>query len=398
VEGQGGKKAIRVLGGVLGIQFFSGVLYTWSIFKDQLVAEYGWSEAAATLPYTVSTLVFALSMFLAGLLLDRAGARTMIRIGIFLMGGRLLLSGLARMVTAWALTFGLLTSVGVGFIYLVSTPAVIRWFPAEKRGLITGMVVAGVALSPVIFAPLAQLTLGRLGLAYGPPALSALAFFIPLALTWLIADPPQKSGTTGTGPDSLGEMSWRQMIRTPLFYLLFVMFAFSSSAGLIIFGHLTRIARLQAGWEGGYLLLMLIAVTSASGRFLGGALFGFLKKGALLRLVFLTQALTMLIFQYLRSPWTLALGVALAGLCYGAILSVFPVLTADYFGVQHLGANYGLLFVAWGMGGLLGPLVAGAVFDATGSYRLAYYLALGLLVAASFLTLFLEKLSENRDS
>ncbi len=388
-------RAGRVLAATLGVQFFSGVLYTWSIFKDHLIAHFQWSDAEATIPYTVSTIVFALSMFAAGLLLDKAGPRVMISAGVILMGGGLLLSGFADTVWLWALTFGFITSAGVGISYLVSPPTVIQWFSPEKRGTITGLTVAGVALSPVMLSPLANYALGTLGLRYGSWMLGAVALFIPLLLAQFISNPPPghlPGDDREPSRKSEGiEMVWQQMIRTPSFYKLFAMFALSSSAGLIIFGHLTRIARIQAGWDGGYLLLMLIAVFSAGGRFLGGALSDLIGKANLLRLVFLLQAANMLLFNLLTQAVTLAFGVAVAGLCYGAVLSAFPLLTADYYGVRHLGANYGLLFIAWGLGGVLGPQIAGSVFDATGSYHRAYLLALAMLLAAFLITFTLKR-------
>lgn len=387
-------RAGRVLAATLGVQFFSGVLYTWSIFKDHLIARYQWSDAEATIPYTVSTIGFALSMFAAGLLLDKAGPRVMISVGVLMMGSGLVLSGFADTIWMWAITYGLVTSAGVGFSFLVSTPTVIQWFPPEKRGTIMGLAVSGVALSPVMFSPLTHYALGRFSLKYGSWMLGAVALFIPLLLAQLISNPPpgylQGKHKEPSKPEGV-EMVWQQMIRTSSFYKLFAMFALSSSAGLIILGHLTRIARIQAGWEGGYLLLMLIAVFSAGGRFLGGALSDLIGKVNLLRMAFFLQAVNMLLFNLLTQAVTLALGVAVAGLCYGAVLSAFPLLTADYYGVRHLGANYGLLFIAWGMGGVLGPQIAGSVFDATGSYHKGYLLALAMLVVATMLTFTLAK-------
>ncbi len=390
-------KAGRVLAATLGVQFFSGIFYVWSIIKDHLIARHQWSEAEATLPYTVATIVFALSMFAAGLLLDKAGPRVMISAGVIMMGGGLILSGFAGTVVAWSVTFGLFTSAGVGFSYLVSTPTVIQWYPPKRRGAITGLTVAGVALSPVMFSPLTNYALTSFGLKHGLWLLGAVSLIIPLLMAQGISNPPAGylPGKEGEAEDLAKnpgrELSWRQMIRTRDFYKLFIMFAFSTSAGLFIFGHMTRIARLQAGWDGGYLLLMLIAVFSAGGRFLGGALSDFMGKANLLRLVLFLQAVNMLFFNHLTQVITLALGVAVAGLCYGAILSVFPLLTADYYGIRHLGANYGLLFMAWGMGGVLGPQIAGSVFDATGSYHRAYLMAMAMLLAAFLISFLLKK-------
>lgn len=396
VKQREGRRASRVLGAAIGVQFFSGILYVWSIFKDHLIARYQWTDAEATIPYTIANIVFALSMFMAGLILPKTSARLMITVGTGMLGLGLVLSAFATTPWMWVITMGLIVSAGIGINNLVATPAAICWYPPSRRGSIIGLVVAGVAIAPVMYSPLASYLFTTIGLTRGSIALGLLVFLIPLPLAQLIASPPEGFIPAGRSADkttdsSNTEVSCRQMIRKPDFYKLFVMFAFSASAGLILFGHLTRIVRLQANWEGGFFLLMLLAVFNAAGRFMGGAASDRMSNAALLRLVFLGQAINFALFGFHRSPWTLGLGVAIAGICYGAILSVFPVLTADYFGTKHLGANYGLMFLAWGIGGVLGPQIAGSVFDATGSYQTAYWLAVALLIAASLVTFTLKE-------
>lgn len=391
-----GRKASRVLGAAIGVQFFSGILYVWSIFKDHLIARYQWTDAEATIPYTIANIVFALSMFMAGLILPKTSARLMITVGTGMLGLGLVLSAFAITPWMWVITMGFIVSAGIGINNLVATPAAICWYPPSRRGSIIGLVVAGVAIAPVMYSPLTSFLFKTVGLTWGSIVLGLLVFLIPLPLAQLIASPPDDFIPAGTSTDKAAdssntEVSCRQMIRKPEFYKLFVMFAFSASAGLILFGHLTRIVRLQANWEGGFFLLMLLAVFNAAGRFMGGAASDRMGNAALLRLVFLSQAINFALFGFHRSPWTLGLGVAIAGICYGAILSVFPVLTADYFGTKHLGANYGLMFLAWGIGGVLGPQIAGSVFDATGSYQKAYWLAVALLIAASLVTFTLKE-------
>ena len=391
-----GRKAARVLGAAIGVQFFSGILYVWSVFKDHLIARYQWTDAEATIPYTIANIVFALSMFMAGLILPKTSARLMITVGTGMLGLGLVLSAFAITPWMWVITMGFIVSAGIGINNLVATPAAICWYPPSKRGSIIGLVVAGVAIAPVMYSPLTSFLFKTVGLTWGSIVLGLLVFLIPLPLAQLIASPPDDFIPAGTSTDKAAdssntEVSCRQMIRKPEFYKLFVMFAFSASAGLILFGHLTRIVRLQANWEGGFFLLMLLAVFNAAGRFMGGAASDRMGNAALLRLVFLSQAINFALFGFHRSPWTLGLGVAIAGICYGAILSVFPVLTADYFGTKHLGANYGLMFLAWGIGGVLGPQIAGSVFDATGSYQKAYWLAVALLIAASLVTFTLKE-------
>lgn len=399
MEKSGKRQAGVVLAAAVGVQVFSGVLYVWSIIKDQLIAQYHWSDAEATLPYTLATIVFAVSMFFAGLIQDRKGPRVMASVGTAMLGIGMILSGFAQSVWMMILTFSVIVGAGVGINNVVTTPAAIKWYPPEKKGMVAGVVVAGVAVASLVYSPLIRFMTGAFGLRCGLIISGAGVLILSLALAQLIRNPPAgyvPEGMASTGGKAAAapqgaEMNWRQMLKTGSFYKLFIMFAFSASAGLMIIGHVTRIAKLQAGWEGGFLLLMMIAVFNALGRYAGGALSDKIGRIKLMRIAFLLQAVNMAVFGRFNSAAALALGTAVAGLCYGAAFSVFPAATADYYGIQNLGANYGMVFMAWGVGGVLGPQIAGGIFDATGSYQNAYWLAFALLLLASAVTFTLKK-------
>ncbi len=397
-QGKGTKKGAVVVAAAVGLQLLSGILYIWSVIKDQLIAEYQWSDAGATLPYTLATLVFSVSMFFAGRLQDKNGPRLMASLGAGLLGIGLILAAFANTVGLMVLSFSLLIGAGIGINNAVTTPAAVKWYPADKKGRITGLVVAGVAVASILYSPLVKFLTERFGLKSGLILLGGSVLLLALGLAQLIQNPPpgyqaEASGKLEKGDPGLSarvEMGWKQMLGTGNFYKLFAMFAFSASAGLMVIGHLTRIAREQAGWEGGFLLVMLIALFNALGRFAGGALSDRIGRKALMRLAFLVQAANMALFGSLDSVLSLALGVAVAGLCYGACFSVFPATIADLYGIRNFGANYGLLFLAWGVGGLLGPQIAGGLFDASGSYQTAYWLAFALLLAATAISFTLQ--------
>jgi len=150
-------------------------------------------------------------------------------------------------------------------------------------------------------------------------------------------------------------------------------------------GH--NIAKIQVNWEGGYLLVALLAIFNALGRFSGGAVSDRIGRINLMRIIFSLQAINMLLFGSYQSVALLALGVSLAGLNYGATFSVYPATVVDFYGVKNVGANYSILFTGWGVAGVIGPMTAAAIFDATQSYNSAYLVAFGLLVI-SILTTF----------
>jgi len=182
------------------------------------------------------------------------------------------------------------------------------------------------------------------------------------------------------------------MLKKPQFYLLWFMFAFSSGAGLMIIGSITTIAKL-GHIEAGFVLVALLAIGNASGRIAAGMLSDKIGRLWTMFIVFMFQAAMMMALRTgLSNMGIFVLVSMLLGFNYGACLSVFPSAMKDNFGLKNFGVNYGLVFTAWGVGGLVFPQVAGRMFEAakaatgTGSYNNAYLMAAALLCVAAALT------------
>ena len=166
------KKGWLVTMAGLGLNLALGILYAWSMFSKQLTESianggYGWSRTTATLPYTIAIACFALIMVPAGRLQDRLGPRIVATAGAILCGLGLIVSGLGRADVIWPLIvgFGIMAGTGIGLGYAAATPAAVKWFGPEKKGLITGIVVAGFGLAPVYIAPLSKALLGSQGIS-----------------------------------------------------------------------------------------------------------------------------------------------------------------------------------------------------------------------------------------
>src|SRR5699024_453308 len=140
----------------------------------------------------------------------------------------------------------------------------------------------------------------------------------------------------------------------------------------------------QGGLETGFLFAALLAIGNAGGRIVTGVVSDRIGRNATLISVFVIQAINMFAFISYTSPLMLTIGAIVTGATYGALLALFPATTWDCFGLQHAGTNYELIFTAWGVGGLDGPLMAGRIIDATVDYGIAYIVsAILLLIAAS---------------
>ena len=388
----------------LGINLALGVLYSWSVIAKVLskpVADHGWGWTAgqASLPYAIGVGVFALSMVFAGRAQDKFGPRIVATIGGALCGLGLIMAsfGTPSNNLPILLGFGLMTGLGMGLGYAAATPAAVKWFPPARKGLITGLVVAGFGLASVYIAPLTKALIASSGVP-GAFRFLGIGFLVfTVAMAQLLVNPPADYVPAGSipalapGAEATAavrrEYDWREMVRTPQFALLWLMYACSAFAGLMIIGHMAKIAALQmAGLDLGFLLVATLAVGNALGRVVAGIVSDKIGGTRTMFIVFVAQAALMGILAFSDSAAMLIPVAAAVGFCYGSNLSLFPSTTAGYFGTKHLGVNYGLVFTAWGVGGVFGSMTAGSIVDSTGSYGVAYAIAAGLCVLAATLT------------
>jgi MFS family permease len=158
----------------------------------------------------------------------------------------------------------------------------------------------------------------------------------------------------------------------------------------MIIGHIAKIVAVQSGnsIQAGFVFVALLAAFNASGRIIAGIISDYVGRVVTIALVCVLQAVTMFIFSNFSTIGGFILASGAVGFCYGSCLSLFPATAADRWGTKNLGLNYGILFTAWGVGGVIGPTLAGKIADATGSYAGAYHVAGALLLFAFLLAAF----------
>jgi OFA family oxalate/formate antiporter-like MFS transporter len=275
----------------------------------------------------------------------------------------------------------------------------LKWFPPRQTGLIAGLVVAGFGLASVYIAPLASHLLGAFGIQ-NTFMILGLAFLIAVVvLAQLLKNPPAGyQPLTNPGPSQVAskggakpavaivDYEFHEMLRTPQFYLLWVMLVFGQGAGVMIIAKLAKIVDLQAGIKAGFVFVALLALGNAGGRVIAGVLSDKIGRTWTLFAVFLFQAVLMFLLQGLSTYASLSVASVLIGFNYGANLSVFPSVTKDYFGLRNFGVNYGFISTAWGVGGVLGPMLSGYIYDTSKSFHEAYLIATVCLLIAAGLT------------
>jgi OFA family oxalate/formate antiporter-like MFS transporter len=380
----------------LGINLVMGALYSWGVIKKALVTDWGWSNTDAALPFTVSAAVFAFSMIFAGRAQDKYGPRMVTIFGGLMLGGGLILSGFAKDLVTMLFTFGVVGSIGIGLGYSAATPCAMKWFDSSKKGLITGIVVAGVGLSPAYMTPITSYLLGQYGISNTFIILGVFAIAVVTVLSFFLSNPtePVVANIAANGTQEVqkgNNYTWQEAIRTPQFYLLWVMYLLASTAGLMLIAHLPSIAAVQADWKTAAVILVpVLAIFNALGRVFAGFLSDKLGRIRAMMLVFFVQAINMFLFTFFTSVPVLMIGSAVAGIAYGAVFSLFPTTTAEFFGMKNLGVNYGMIFTGWGIAGVFGPIIGGLVADKTGSYSYGYIVAGVFLLIATVMVRLLK--------
>lgn len=387
------KQGYTVLFAATGINFISAILYIWSVISKALVTQLNWTSKEASLPYTVLTICFVIAMVAFGKTVDSKGPTKTALVGSILIGAGLIFSGLTTNPLIIVITMGVIVGVGTGMINVSTTATGVKWFPPEKKGIVTGIVVAGVGISSAFYSPFSNYLINIVGITKTFTYLGIFVLITAIPLSLLLKNPPKdfkKEKTESKGKISnvtIKDFDWKYMLKDMYFYKIWFMLGLSSSAGLMIIGHISSIAKLQVQWEAGFVLVILLSIFNTLGRFLGGLISDKIERLTLVRIVFIMQGINMFLFSFYSNVWLLGAGVAVAGLCYGAGFSIFPSMASDAYGPKNYGMNYGVLFTAWGLGGVIGPMTAATIIDLTGSYNYAYITAGLLLTIATIITL-----------
>ncbi len=376
------KRAWLVVLSGLGVNLSLGVLYSWGVFSAALIDDLNWTATQTQIPYMVASAIFAFTMVPAGRLQDKLGPRLVLLIASVMAGAGFIFSGFNLTVLGLSIFFGVVFGLSMGFGYASPTPAAVKWFHPDHRGIISGIVVSGFGLAPVYIAPLTSALVESVGLSSAFVILGIVFFITVFSLSFFIKNPPEgferiklKKKAKRFHPIAKEERDFKAMLRTPQFYLLWILFFFGTFAGLQIIGQMARIGLEQASIVNTFLLVVVYAIFNFIGRIVWGTISDYIGRTATLFSMFVIQAAVFFSFGALTSPLSLLIGKSLVGFTFGGMLSIFPAITADYYGMKNLGMNYGMMITAWGVGGILGPLFGGLARDITGGYSIAYLIS-----------------------
>ncbi len=396
-----------VVGGIL-IQLCLGAIYAWSVFTPSL-ASAGWTKAQTQFVFSAGLVSFAVVMVLAGYyLMPRLGPRILAILGGLVLGLGYILGGVAggTDVTKLVIFIGIIGGGGIGLGYVVPIAVGMRWFP-DKKGLITGLAVAGFGFGAMLWVKLGG-AWGNLIATHGLSqtfTIYGVIFFVLVAIggIWMVfppegwkpagwTPPPPKAGQVSHGTN----FSAGQMLRTPQFYMLFITFVFSAGAGLMTIGLMKLFPKeaLQAsGMDetaasavAGTAMAVFFSLANGFGRIVWGTLSDKLGRKMSVIVMCATQGIFVIVFTKMAgTPTLLYLGAVLIGFNFGGNFALFPTITADTFGVKNIAQLYPWVFLAYGVGGIGGPILGGRLGD-MGNFPKAFTICGILCLVAACIT------------
>lgn len=380
----------RIVGG-LSMNLALGAVYAWSIFVRPLEAEFGWTRAQVSTILTILVLVFGLTFIIGGRLQDKKGPFWVSITACILNSIGFFMAGFAHSLPWLYFWLGIVAATGQGFGYATPIPVMSKWFP-DRRGLAVGLAVAGYGGGSAIFGPLGgNYLIPHYGWRNTFFTFGIIFFVMTLIAAFLLKNPPVGYKPAGWTPAPASkaaattyEFTPSEAIRTPTMYFMWIAYALGTSAGLMVISQLVPFARsvghsIELATTG----IFIGAVGNASGRIFSGWLSDALGRLNVLRLMIAISIIAMpTLYHVGANIVTLYILVFVVYYCYGTQLSVNASSAADFWGPKNVGANYGILFTAWGVAGVIGPIIGGRMFDIYKDYRVAFYTA-GVICAVA---------------
>ena len=374
---------IQLLLGLVCMIVISSPQYVWALFTQPLTTGLGASLPELQITFSILIVVQTFLSPWQGVLVDRFGPRLLLSIGVLVTGLSWILAAQASSLTMLYLTYGLLGGIGTGIVYVGVIGHMVQWFP-DKRGLATGLVAAGYGVGALLTTfPIATVlrestyedALTRFGLIFGIVGLVAAQGLRRPDAAWQIAW-NQRARAGGSVSTTSIDLSPIQMLGTRIFWLMFVMMTMMSTTGLMVtsqMGAFTRDFGMASVLVWGLpllpLALSLDRITNGATRpFFGWVSDRYGRENTML-IAFALEGTAMTL--WLLSREHAVLFVLLSGLVFfgwGEIFSLFPSTLTDTFGTRHATANYGCLYMAQGIGSVLGGPVAALLHDSTGSW------------------------------
>lgn len=389
-----------VLGSLI-MQLSLGAIYTWSLFNTPLVESLKWDTGATVFTFSVTLVFFALSVIIAGRIQDKIGPRKVATVGGILIGVGVAAASFATSPNLpfstspimLYITYGVIAGTGIGSAYVTPLATCLKWFP-EKRGLITGLVLAALGLGGMLFKPIILhfiTTYGvstaflYLGLIYGSLVIIGAQLLVEPPADYIPPNYTPPAPTTGGFTAGDNNFTLIEALKTPQIYILFLWMFFGAGAGLMIISVAANIGMDMVGLSlaAAGNAVVTISLFNAAGRLFWGGVSDKIGRVISVQIIFLLLGLAMIFMSLVTMNYiTFLLATCVVGFCFGGTAALYPTITADWFGTKNVGNNYGAVFLFYGVAALVAPKLSVALGFANAF--LIGAIVCGIAIAISF--------------
>lgn len=411
------KKRWMILFASCLINLVIGTMYAWSVFSAPM-AEYlnsinGTSLTAADLAivFSIGNADGFITLIGGGYLYNKIGPKWVIFVGGIMFGLGFVICGLAKNIPMLILGFGLFCGLGMGLAYGCTISNSVKFFP-DKKGLIGGIATASYGISSVIVPPIANRLNDAVGvnnsfMIIGIVTVVTVGIFsmfvektpCPNGFAPIGWENPQKKADAMAGVKRVYDKNWKQMLASPIFYVMIVMLFFGASFGMMAISQASGMAQKMIGMTpaAAAVVVSVLAAFNAAGRIVAGVLSDKLGRVNTLSLVYVL-AIAALAMLYVCKEGSVALfyvGICIIGVCFGAFMGIYPGFTSDNFGVRNSSINYGIMFIGFSASGLIAPLIMSNILKATGAYQMSFVVA-GAMALVGLLLSFVYRMLEKK--
>jgi OFA family oxalate/formate antiporter-like MFS transporter len=383
---------VRLIAAVVAMIMIANLQYAWALFVKPMIGATGWKLSQVQWGFTLFIAFETWMMPLSGWFVDKFGPRVFISVAAVLCGVGWAGLGQAKTLPELYVLYSI-AGFGAALVYCGATAVGIKWFP-EKLGLASGLIAAGFGSGAALFVPFMAYIIRvqdyRAAFLYTGIAQGILIFFAAQFLINPKPDDPQIAGKKATSRFKLRshaeQFTSLEMLRTPQFYVLYVMMLMMGIGGLMMTAQVGSVADTLGISKAVFTLALTInPLANGSGRIFWGWVSDHIGRERTMIIAFSLQALALVSVLRLgrHNPVGFVVCLALVFFTWGEIYSIFPAASADFFGGKNAGSNYSFLYSSKGMAAILAGGLAAQLFERTGTWTVVFYgsAALALLAA-----------------
>lgn len=398
----------------LSIHLAIGQVYAWSVFKPPLEESLGLSGTQSALPFQLGIVMLGLSAAFGGTIVERKGPRWAMFVSMVCFSSGFLISALGAVTGQyWLVVFGygFVGGIGLGIGYISPVSTLIKWFP-DRPGMATGIAIMGFGGGALIASPWSSRMLSAFGTSTDGIAASFAVHGVVYAVfmtagVLLVRVPPKGWQPAGYRPTAArtgammttANVSASNALRTPQFWLLWIVLCFNVTAGIGILEKAAPMIRdffaetaVPVGTAAAAGFVALLSLANMTGRFVWSSTSDLIGRKNIYRVYLGVGALLYLLIALTgnSSKLVVILSAMVILSFYGGGFSTIPAYLKDLFGTFQVGAIHGRLLTAWSTAGVLGPLIVNAIADAQAAdgksgpdlYRMSFYIMIVLLLLA----------------